>query len=378
MVTTNLPAGTVGVAYSDALPVPHLIAPYQWSVSSGTLPGGVTLSSATGKLTGIPAAPGIFDFTIKVTDARDQAATASIVLQVNSEPYPSASSTGPAAGTVLKTVGTGSGEVSSGPGWSYSDGHVSITGAGAIFSGFKVSGFGVAVLANDVTIENCIISAGGQSVFPVSVEADEGSNGNPITALTVRNCIITGSDNNMNRAAACIKDTRGAATGILVQACNIYWAATAIEVHAGKLLDNYIHDLVCNVAYGDHVNGIKVGGGTNPMLIQNNTILNSNGQTACIALLQDHAPPAIAGKTINNNLLAGGSYCIYGGQSGAQYAGLPATSTAITNNSISTVYYADGGAFGPVTHFAPGNSGNEWSGNVWHDGPREGLAVPAP
>jgi Putative Ig domain len=378
MATLTLPAGTVGITYSDALPVPQLTAPYQWSVSSGTLPRGVTLSAATGKLTGTPAEAGTFSFTIAVKDAAEQTAATEIVLPVNSVPYPSASNTGPAAGTPLQMIGTGSGEVSSGPGWSYSDGNVSITGVGTIFSGFKLRGFGVSVFANNVTIENCVISVGGHGVYPVSIETDENNSGNPITSLTIKNCTVSGSDNSMSRAAACIKDIYGAATGILVQACNLYWTTTGIQVHAGKLLDNYIHDLVCNVAYGDHVNGIKISGGTDPVLIQNNTILNSNGQTGCIALSQDNAPPAIANKIISNNLLAGGGYCIYGGQSGAQYAGLPASDIVIADNAISTVYYPQGGAFGPVTCFSPGNSGNEWSGNVWHDGPNEGIAIPAP
>jgi Putative Ig domain len=378
MGTVNLPAATVGVAYSDTLPVPQLTAPYSWSVSAGTLPTGVSLGAATGQLTGTPAASGTFNFTVKVTDANNLNATTALAMAVNSTAYPSASSTGPVAGTVLKTIGTGAGQVSSGPGWVFANGYVSITGAGAILSGYNMSGFGVAVFANNVTISNCVISVGGQSVFPVGIETDRNNNGYPITSFTIKNCTISGSDADMNRASACIKDIYGATTGILVQACNLYWASTAIQVYAGNLIGNYVHDLICNVSYGDHVNGINVSGGTNAMLIQNNTILNSNGQTDCIALFQDNAPPAIANKVVNNNLLAGGGYCIYGGQSGSQYAGLPASNIVITNNAISTVYFPAGGAFGSIVYFSPGNSGNEWSGNVWHDGPNEGLAIPTP
>jgi hypothetical protein len=378
MATINLPAGTVGVTYGDALPVPHLAAPYQWSVSSGALPTGVTLSTATGKVTGTPAAAGTYNFSIKVTDANAQSASADVVMSVKSVPHPSATDTGPAPGAVLSAVGTGPGEVSGGPGWSYADGRVSITGAGTLFRGFRLGGFGIAVLANDVTIENCIVSAGGQAMTGVSIENDANNNGIPITSFTMRNCTISGIDDNMYRASACIKDIYGSASGVVIQGCNLYWAATGIQVYAGDLLDNYVHDLVCNVAYGDHANGIVAGGGTAPMLIRNNTVLNGNGQTSCIALFQDHAPPAIANKTITNNLLAGGGYCIYGGQSGAQYAGLPTSNIVVTDNVISTLYYADGGAFGPVVYYAPGNSGNEWSGNVWYDGPNEGLAIPAP
>jgi len=376
MTAVTQPAATVGATYSDTLPTPQLVSPFTWSVSAGALPGGIALGSTTGQLTGTPTAPGTFNFTVAVTDSKNQTVSTPIVLAVNSPTYPSASSTGPVAGTVLRTVGTGSGQVSSGPGWTYSDGYVSITGAGAIFNGFNLT-CPIAVFASGVTIENCVISCGGQSTFPICIETDRNNNGNPITSFTLKNCTISGSDDNMNRACACIKDIYGAASGIVIQACNMYWASTAIQVYAGECLDNYIHDLIGNVTYGDHVNGINVSGGTSPLLIQHNTILNPNAQTDCIALFQDTAPPAIANKTINNNLMAGGGYCLYGGQSGAEYTGLPATNIVITNNVISTIYFANGGAFGPVTYFSPGNSGNKWSGNVWHDGPNEGAAIPS-
>jgi Putative Ig domain len=348
LATISLPAGTVGVTYGDALPVPHLAAPYHWAISSGALPGGVTLSTASGKLTGTPTAAGTFNFSITVTDANAQAASADVVMSVKSVPHPSATDTGPARDAVLRPVGMGPGEVSSGPGWSYADGCVSITGAGTAFKDFRLDGFGIAVVANNVTIENCIVSAGGQAIAAVSIENDRNNNGSPITSFTMRNCTVSGIDDNMHRASACVKDIYGSATGVVIQGCNLYWAATGMQIYAGQLLDNYVHDLVCNVAYGDHANGIVTGGGTAAMLIRNNTVLNGNGQTGCIAL------------------------------SGAQYAGLPASNIVVTDNVISTLYYADGGAFGPVIYYAPGNAGNEWAGNVWYDGPNEGIAIPAP
>ena len=378
MTTTQEPTGTVGVAYSNALPTPQLTAPYAWSVTAGALPGGIVLGSTTGTLTGTPTVAGAFNFTVKAVDTNGQNVTEAVTLTVNGSAYPSASNTGPVAGTVLKAIGTGAGQVSSGPGWTYANGYVSITGAGTTFSGFSLSGFPVAVFANNVTIQNCVISAGGQSTFSVNIETDQNNKGNPITSFTIKNCTVSGSDNNMNRACACIKDIYGTATGVLVQACNLYWTSTGIQVYAGQLLDNYIHDLVANATYGDHVNGINVSGGTSPLLMQHNTILNPIGQTDCIALFQDNSPPAIANKTINNNMLAGGGYCIYGGQSGSQYAGLPATNIVISNNQVSTMYFANGGAYGPVVYFVPGNSGNSWSGNVWYDGPHKSVAILVP
>ena len=377
MTTTTLPTGTVGVPYSNSLPVPQPASPLKWSVSAGTLPGGIVLSPTTGQLTGTPTVAGTYGFTVKVTDANTQYSSTALAMSVGAAPYPNASNTGPVAGTVLKTIGTSSGQVSNGPGWTYANGYVRISGANTVFSGFSAT-CPIAIFANGVTVENCVISCGGQNTFPVCIENDANNNGNPITSVTVQNCTISGSDNNMNRASSCIKDIYGSASGVLIKACNMYWAGTGVQVFSGDVLNNYIHDLVCNVTYGDHVNGVIVCGGTAPMLIQGNTIQNPNGQTDCVAIFQDISPPAVANKTINNNLLAGGGYCIYGGDGGASYTGSPATNIVITNNAISTMYFPNGGAWGPVAYFNVANSGNKWTGNVWHDGPHTGATIPAP
>jgi hypothetical protein len=42
--------------------------PYTWSLSSGTLPAGLTLSAA-GVISGTPTTPGTYTITVKVTDA---------------------------------------------------------------------------------------------------------------------------------------------------------------------------------------------------------------------------------------------------------------------------------------------------------------------
>ena len=51
--------------------------------------------------------------------------------------YPNSSNTGVPTGLALKNV---PGQVTSGPGWSYSDGTVNVTGAGAVFSGYNRRG----------------------------------------------------------------------------------------------------------------------------------------------------------------------------------------------------------------------------------------------
>jgi hypothetical protein len=70
ITTTSLPDGEVGVSYSAALSATGGKTPYTWSISSGTFPSCLSLSS-TGSITGTPAASceGMFNFTIKVADS---------------------------------------------------------------------------------------------------------------------------------------------------------------------------------------------------------------------------------------------------------------------------------------------------------------------
>jgi hypothetical protein len=64
-----LPDGNVGVAYMPApLQATGGKAPLTFSVSAGSLPGGVTLASS-GAVSGTPTTPGAFNFTVSVTDA---------------------------------------------------------------------------------------------------------------------------------------------------------------------------------------------------------------------------------------------------------------------------------------------------------------------
>jgi large repetitive protein len=76
------PAGRVGIAYTDTLTATGGTAPYTWSVNAGSLPPGITLSSA-GVLAGTPTTAGSYPFTVNVIDQNNGIATASITLVVN-------------------------------------------------------------------------------------------------------------------------------------------------------------------------------------------------------------------------------------------------------------------------------------------------------
>ncbi|TLX21877.1 putative Ig domain-containing protein [Thermomonas fusca] len=73
--TITLPAsalagGTLGSAYSGAITAASGgTAPYSYAVTAGALPGGLTLNTATGAITGTPSALGTFNFSITATDS---------------------------------------------------------------------------------------------------------------------------------------------------------------------------------------------------------------------------------------------------------------------------------------------------------------------
>jgi hypothetical protein len=75
VTTTSLPAATGGQPYSASLAAVNGVTPYSWSVSSGSLPPGLTLNSSTGQISGTPDVAGTYSFTVTVTDSRRPAMT---------------------------------------------------------------------------------------------------------------------------------------------------------------------------------------------------------------------------------------------------------------------------------------------------------------
>lgn len=77
IIGSAMPSGAVTVAYNATLTAGGGVSPYTWSVISGTLPQGLTLSSG-GVLSGTPTAAGSSTVTIQVTDSATPAAQGSV------------------------------------------------------------------------------------------------------------------------------------------------------------------------------------------------------------------------------------------------------------------------------------------------------------
>ncbi len=79
---STLPPAVRGTPYSQVLTATGGVAPYTYSVASGTLPAGLTLAS-NGVLSGTPTAEGSTSFTIAVADAGNATATQAYTFTVS-------------------------------------------------------------------------------------------------------------------------------------------------------------------------------------------------------------------------------------------------------------------------------------------------------
>jgi len=82
ITTTGLQPGQQGSSYSDTFAANGGTQPYSWSISSGTLPAGLTFNT-NGDLTGTPTKLGTFAFSVQVTDAKKLTATSNFNMAVS-------------------------------------------------------------------------------------------------------------------------------------------------------------------------------------------------------------------------------------------------------------------------------------------------------
>ena len=88
--TTSVPGGLVGLPYGSALQAIGGTPPYTWSVSGGSLPAGLSLTTnnanVTGQtitaITGAPTAAGTTQFTVQVTDSATPASSTTQQLSI--------------------------------------------------------------------------------------------------------------------------------------------------------------------------------------------------------------------------------------------------------------------------------------------------------
>ncbi len=82
ITTTSLPAGEVGLAYSQTLAAAGGTLPLAWTVSGAQLPPAGLSLTAAGIIQGTPTVAGQVSFAVKVTDAVGQTAAATLSINV--------------------------------------------------------------------------------------------------------------------------------------------------------------------------------------------------------------------------------------------------------------------------------------------------------
>jgi len=243
--------------------------------------------------------------------------------------FPSAGTTGLPAGRKLKASTS-----------------MRVRKAGAVIDGVDVRGE-ITVEADNVTIKNSrIVHAGNWGIVQ-----------RPDTkGLVVKDSEIRG--NGKDRLQYAILNLGG---HITISRNDMSMVSDAISTNVGVIEDNYLHDPV--YFDGDHTDMIQSNSGPpkgQQLVIRHNTVINTLEQTAAIALFQDFGVQHDA--IIENNLLAGGAYALYGGSGklGASY------NIKVIGNVFSREVYPTSGQYGPVAYWDNG-SGNVWQGNVWAD-----------
>ena len=83
ITTTSLPNGTVQTAYSATLQATGGTPPYTWSVSSGSLPAGLSLAASSGTISGTPTTAGTSTFTIQISDSASNKASAGFTITIS-------------------------------------------------------------------------------------------------------------------------------------------------------------------------------------------------------------------------------------------------------------------------------------------------------
>ena len=82
--TTSLPDGVLNTAYSATLQTTGGTGAVTWSIAGGSLPGGLSLNSSTGAITGTPVgAAGFFSLQLKVTDSAVPPVSSTISLGIS-------------------------------------------------------------------------------------------------------------------------------------------------------------------------------------------------------------------------------------------------------------------------------------------------------
>jgi hypothetical protein len=239
--------------------------------------------------------------------------------------YPDRSNTGVPPGTTLKPSGS-----------------IEVDTPGTVIAGLDVHGT-IRISADNVTIKDTQVTESwptGPAVYILP----------KVRGTVIEDSTIRGRDGAANAVEYAILNA-GWGPNVSTRALRVQlYNCTECYAGPGTIQDSYLN--VSAVVDGAHYEDIYYGGGAGPLIVEHNTLLNPQPQTAAVFTKTDFGP--VTGTRIDGNLLAGGGWTIYGG-------GDSASDIRVTNNRFSTVYHPKVGYFGVAA--AINYRSTTWAGN---------------
>lgn len=327
--TSTAPTTTTSTSSTTTRPTSTTTSSTSTSTSTSSSPSTTSRSSTT-----TPSSTSTTSRTSTTTPTSSSSSTTppstarGCVSRPSSCGLPDATNTGVQSGVSLKSSGC-----------------VTARTDGQVIENLVIDGCTISVEAKNVVIRNVKLTHTALETWGIIVR--EGA------SATISNVEVAGRDKSTRSVQyAILSQTMNRVT---VDRANLHHCADCIQGENMTVTNSYIHDLANPP--GAHVDGFQCNSSCG-VTLRNNTILVEYTQTAAIALFADFGTPR--NSVIEGNLLSGGGYTLYGGESNA-------TGIQVKNNRFARNYYANGGRWGPVTDFYSRNSGNVWSGNIWDD-----------
>ena len=233
-----------------------------------------------------------------------------------------------------------------------SSGAITVTTPGTVIDGLLVNG-GITVKAKNVTIRNTKVVMG---------NIDVGDNdANPMNTL-IEDVELDGT----GWSAATTRPGIGY-TGYTAHRVNIHGYKDGVNAISNvEVRDSWIHDMAIsgNADTGSHNQAVLSNGGANLTFVHNRLDAGKEGNfTAALTLLGDFLQ--IKNVLVQDNLLNGGGYALYGGSTASKpYPN--ADDVRIINNTFGTTVFPKSGYYGPVTDYRA-ETGSQFTGNVWQN-----------
>lgn len=279
------------------------------------------------------------------SSAPTKSSTPSKPPSTSSSPSTAPTSSGVPVGTTMRTV---PGQLTSGPGWTWTGSALKLTGGNVTLNGLDINGPVQGSFSN-VTIQNSHIRCTGETQWCISL----GDHNKLI------NDEIGGGANGSTFVSAIGVWSGGSGSNNIINGVDIHNTSDGLRIDGGTtLMDSYVHNLVMgdSVAAGAHSDGVQSTGGSN-VTISNNRFESGTNCNVFMQWLSGN--PAITNYTVTGNTFTAGN------RNGLQTSyGVCGYSPDVSGVSITNNTFGYGFQVGPFT--AP--SGSNISGNKYTDG----------